>query len=730
MTLDRLTVRDEAEVSLASGQIITTPTAELSGGGLDLASGSFLNVPSLALNSSGWLTNDTSVVVTDLSCESSTITNNGSLAWSTASFLPGTSVLVNMGQLDVPDLTVTNLMLYQQGILNIASDSLTIDAAGELFLDVVFTIGSVQINSGGILTYSQGGSGLDLTITGDMTINAGGSIDITGKGYGPASGPGAGESYSIVWVGRSSSGGAGYGGVGGGSAHSASGGLPYGSVTMPVDPGSGGGDSVTAFGGSGGGAIRLMVTGTLTVDGNLIGNGANGQHASIPGANCYSGGGSGGSIYITTGQLSGSGTISSDGGNGRSGLGGGGAGGRVAIYYDTSSYTGTMSAHGGTGYLAGGAGTVLLAGPDTAPVVISASPSGYHFNPFDHVDVVFSHPIDPATFTVGDVSLSGSRVGPIAIAGVSLLQNDVVHQAWRISFVSQIAEGIYTLNVGPDITNLAGVQLDQDQDGLPGESLDDVFQSTWEVDLTAPKINLHWPRTGVTGHADYVDVYFSEPIYQVPWDQLTFATSDVTIARPNGTTFHPSSVQEIRDAPAPNAYRITFSVLNAAGLYTITVGPQITDLAGYLMDQNGNGIGGEVDDVYSGTIDIQSPDLAPRSDVTVTGNVLAGKPITVTYNVDNMGIQTAVGSWVDSIFISADDQWDINDPLFARVTHTGDVSSGSSYTETVTANWLGVLPDQYYVPEFKADFTHYTSGIRREMPAGSLKSLIECPMQT
>ena len=115
------------------------------------------------------------------------------------------------------------------------------------------------------------------------------------------------------------------------------------------------------------------------------------------------------------------------------------------------------------------------------------------------------------------------------------------------------------------------------------------------------------------------------------------------------------------------------------------------------MDQNENGVNGEAMDFYVGTLNIQSPDLVVHDDITVTGSPIAGKPVTISYTVENVGIQTAIGSWVDSIFISADDQWDIGDALFGRVTHTGDISSGLVYSESRTANWPGLLPGTYHV---------------------------------
>jgi len=218
----------------------------------------------------------------------------------------------------------------------------------------------------GLLVASNGwilmtNAGQQMTVGGKATIQAGGGIIADGAGYAGGSGPGAGKYTSAGSYGYIGSGG-GYGGYGGAGNPlpdypSPSGGNTYGYLTTPTDPGSGGGGySPYAMGGSGGGAIRLTVTGLLQVDGRISAQGRDGNNPSA-------GGGSGGSIYLTVGSLAGSGVISANGGAGNF-RGGGGGGGRIAVVFSSSAsvngFTGQMSAYGGSGYTAGGAGTIYL----------------------------------------------------------------------------------------------------------------------------------------------------------------------------------------------------------------------------------------------------------------------------------------------------------------------------------------------------------------------------------
>jgi hypothetical protein len=114
----------------------------------------------------------------------------------------------------------------------------------------------------------------------------------------------------------------------------------------------GGGDANSPQGGAGGGYIRILAAGMVTINGTITANGGLG----------YSGG-SGGGIYLDCLNLFGAGTIRANGGN-ASGNHGGGGGGRIAVYfrgapYYTSGILFPLTAARGTGYGSGGTtGTV------------------------------------------------------------------------------------------------------------------------------------------------------------------------------------------------------------------------------------------------------------------------------------------------------------------------------------------------------------------------------------
>ncbi len=186
---------------------------------------------------------------------------------------------------------------------------------------------------------------LSLVVGGVLTIEDGGSIDVTGRGY-PAGATYSGNVESTNAAGS-------HLGVGGVYPNAAKA-LTYGSVERPREAGSG---SWGGNGRSGGGVIRIEA-GSVVLGGptaSILANGGAGGYAD----------GAGGSIWITAGTLTGNGLIEAAGGNTFYRRGGGGA---VTVEYGASSGTALTRVNargGGTGSSAenGGAGTVCLKGP-------------------------------------------------------------------------------------------------------------------------------------------------------------------------------------------------------------------------------------------------------------------------------------------------------------------------------------------------------------------------------
>ncbi len=278
-------------------------------------------------------------------------------------------------------ITFHNITVRGGASLTVGGNS-TITVTGTILV----TENSKIILEGKNRNASTGGLGVTVTAA-NVQVDSGSSINANGQGYtGGATGqPGNGPGGGCGTLGFDSAGGS-YGGRGYGTPTCSSG-PTYGSAQYPTDFGSGGGGTTTTSGGSGtgdhvggdgGGAIRMIVTGTILNNGAISANGSSGLALWPPSLDCYAGGGSGGSLWITVGTLSGSGVFSADGGPRYWGAptDPSGGGGRVAIYYSSNTFGGAITADKGS---AGSEdGTVNLVST-IVNITIRTNPSGRSF---------------------------------------------------------------------------------------------------------------------------------------------------------------------------------------------------------------------------------------------------------------------------------------------------------------------------------------------------------------
>ena len=344
----------------------------------------------------------------------------------------------------------------------IACDDTTYDGADVVIdgctvtIDCEHAFNSLHIvNSAEVCHSPTQTQGLHLVVANDVVISSDSQLSADGAGYGPAAGPGAGQSIGGQTNGA---GGGGHGGIGGrGSSSGGEGGTTYGSIVAPTELGSGGGNrtwSGGALGGAGGGAIRLTVAGALVVDGSVAADG--------PPRTNGAGGGSGGSVWITCGSLAGEGTISANGatcGQSYWANGGGGGGGRVAVYYNAEAFTGNVQAVGGAAVSPakpGSAGTVFikLASQSHGDLLVDNAGIAGSFTvitgsyAFDELRVEGR---GQARFTNADVQVESFVVGD---SGTILLESAMILSDVEVAAGGSIVaddEGIFDLTVTGDI---------------------------------------------------------------------------------------------------------------------------------------------------------------------------------------------------------------------------------------------------------------------------------------
>ncbi|NCS06775.1 MAG: hypothetical protein GPJ07_09250, partial [Microcystis aeruginosa G13-07] len=213
--------------------------------------------------------------------------------------------------------------------------------------------------------------------------------------------------------------------------------------------------------------------------------------------------------------------------------------------------------------------------------------------------------------------------------------------------------------------DLAVTAVDAPEQGIAGQSL----SLTWTV------VN----NDANTGQSWYDAVYLSR-------DQVFDRNSDVYLG-----------------------YRNHTGGLNAGDSYTATQSFNIPRGLGgrfyaFVVTDGGNAVYerlGEINNVnydgFSTEIILPPPvDLAVGT-ITIPVNGTPGQNATISYTVNNQSTNEAIGTWEDTIYLSRDNQWDVNDAFFGRVSQTGPVAGGGSYSKTVTATLPGVATGDYYV---------------------------------
>ncbi|MCB1124952.1 MAG: Ig-like domain-containing protein, partial [Verrucomicrobiae bacterium] len=256
--------------------------------------------------------------------------------------------------------------------------------------------------------------------------------------------------------------------------------------------------------------------------------------------------------------------------------------------------------------------TTVFLDDNEGPLVAAFTPNGPVAANVSQLSLTFTEPVDPATFSTADLSLI-TPGGPLDPGLFTLASGDGITYTVTLPVLS--VEGLYTVQVGPDLTDLAGT------------AMPDVFTAQFTIDKTAPRVVAVAPAGEVAEALAFIDVSFDEPMLA-----SSFTGADVTFSGPDGAI--PITGIELR---AGNTHRLRFASQGTTGDYTLIVGPNITDLAGNRMNQDGDASYGEpVEDRFETTLLVRAPDLVVQN-VTAPASALPGEIIPVSWTVKNLG---------------------------------------------------------------------------------------------
>ncbi len=276
---------------------------------------------------------------------------------------------------------------------------------------------------------------------------------------------------------------------------------------------------------------------------------------------------------------------------------------------------------------------IAFADPAAAagPFVVNSTPAGDVFGQRSSVRVQFDRAINVSTFTLGqvagftrtdgtgvtDLGSTLQAVTPVAGSG---------NRSFDITFTTQTALGDYTLVIGPGIRDLAGNQMDQDHNGVPGETPGDQFTAEFalqgpQVIAATPSGNANLPNT-----VNHVRLTFNEPI--VP---STLSLDDVFARGPSGVVAV-SSITAVAGS-GNTQFDVNFASLTRTGQYSVFVLPYVTDSFGNALDQDRNFVGGELPgDIFVAEFGVTGPQVVTAAaNSALPGEVFS---LRVTFNED------------------------------------------------------------------------------------------------
>jgi subtilisin family serine protease/fibronectin type 3 domain-containing protein len=165
---------------------------------------------------------------------------------------------------------------------------------------------------------------------------------------------------------------------------------------------------------------------------------------------------------------------------------------------------------------------VNVAGPDEwGPRIVHVTPADTVIAAVDRMTVRFNEPIDAYSFDAADVSVTGPA-GPIEPLAVNRLSAAV----YEVTFAPRREPGQYQLRLGPDIADLAGNLLDQNENGVGGELPADQFEASFTLE-TALRLDFGKSTTPVAaGYRRVVETDRYEASVGYGWYEGTIKSYD------------------------------------------------------------------------------------------------------------------------------------------------------------------------------------------------------------
>ena len=202
----------------------------------------------------------------------------------------------------------------------------------------------------------------------------------------------------------------------------------------------------------------------------------------------------------------------------------------------------------------------------TGPSVVSISPTGTIENALSSFTMTFSEPVTSLSLTDFFVTGPGGEIPVTSIANLGGPMR-------RINFPTQLAQGNYTLTVGPNINDFAGNPMNQDGDAANGEPEDAFTITVYLQDNGPPTVTRVTPSGSISNDVSSVTIQFDEPLLAG-----SFTTDDLALSGPGGAIPVTSLTQS-----NSTTWIAGFATQTTVGTYPLTIGPAIEDVLSNAM---------------------------------------------------------------------------------------------------------------------------------------------------
>ena len=188
-----------------------------------------------------------------------------------------------------------------------------------------------------------------------------------------------------------------------------------------------------------------------------------------------------------------------------------------------------------------------------------------------------------------------------------------------------------------------------------------------------------------TGTLTGFTIVFNEPVAA-----NTFTTADIVLTAPNGSRI---GVNNPVVSPNTNNTTFTFSLVSSAsatGTYNLQIGPDVLDLSGFRMNQDGDSTNGEaIQDVFNGNFvnSLNSITITNSRTVAIRDNNRSTSQITINQDINIKNLTAAINithTNRSDLIITIKSPWGQIVTLSNRRGGTGDHFSNTMFDDSAT----------------------------------------------